>query len=477
MRVQPLYVAGASVETATTDTIRSPFDGEVAGIVAVGGIAEMESVIAQARDHVALARALPRHRRHDVLEKAARRIEEQTEPLAQLITAESGKPMRFARAEVARAVTTFELAAANALTFSGESIPLDIDPRGEGRIGLYDRVARGAVGAIAPFNFPLNLVAHKLAPAIAVGAPVVLKPPPQSPLTSFALADILYECGLPKPMLSVIHCKPDVAQRLAEDDRIAVLSFTGSAEVGWKLKSLAGKKQVLLELGGNAPCVVDEGCDVDAIAPAVALAAFAQAGQVCIKVQRIFVHDSLALRFTERFVAASNALACGDPKDERTIVGPLIEMKHVDRVLGWIDEAMQRGGKRLCGGERVGPLRSIVTPTVLTGVPADAKVACEEVFGPVAVIEPFATFETALERCNATRYGLQAGVFTPSLERAMLAFRALEYGGVMINDVPTYRIDNFPYGGTKDSGFGREGVRFAMEEMTEPRVLVLRGRC
>jgi glyceraldehyde-3-phosphate dehydrogenase (NADP+) len=305
-----------------------------------------------------------------------------------------------------------------------------------------------------------------------VGASVVLKPPPQSPLTAFVLAEIMEEAGLPPGALNVITCDPEVAQRMVEDERMKVLSFTGSDTVGWKLKALAGKKQVLLELGGNAPCVVDERVDLDAVMGPIVTGAWANAGQVCIKIQRILVHASLKDEFVERFVEGTKAIGLGDPTDEATIVGPLIERQHVERVLSWIEEAVDDGATLHCGGDADG---SVVHPTVLTDVTPEMRVVRDEVFGPVTVIEPFYRFEEAIELCNRSRFGLQAGVFTNDIARAMHAFRELDYGGVMINDIPTFRVDNFPYGGTKDSGFGREGVRFAMEEMTEPKVLVMRG--
>ncbi len=471
MRALP-RIDGKPRNTAEIERITSPLDGSLVGEAGLATAQDMDDAIAAASRAFATTRRMPTHARVAILERVARGIAERADELATLITRESGKPIRYSRGEVARAVVTFELGAAEARRGAGEVMPIDLEARAEGRLCLYERVPRGPVAAIAPFNFPLNLIAHKLSPAIAVGASIVLKPPPQCPLTGFALAEIIDAAGWPAGALNVLHCAPDVAQRMVEDERMAILSFTGSDVVGWKLKALAGKKQVLLELGGNAPCVVDEDADVDAILPAIVAAAWANAGQVCIKVQRILVHASLEETFLDRFIAATKALPCGDPMDEKTVVGPLIQPMHVDRVLSWVREAVEGGAKLHCGGTAEG---QVVLPTILTGVRDDMRVCKDEVFGPVTVVESFRTFDEAIARCNASRFGLQAGVFTRDVGRALRAFRELEYGGVMINDVPTFRVDNFPYGGSKDSGFGREGVRFAMDELTEPRVLVLRG--
>ncbi len=467
-----LRIGEESRTTNDVEAITNPFDGTVVGEVCIGSAHDLDDAIAAATDAFETTRRLPTHERIAILRRTAAALEARAEEIALLMTRESGKPIRFSRAEVARAVVTFELGAAELTRERGEVLPIDLNQAGEGRLCLYERVPRGPVAAISPFNFPLNLVAHKLSPTIAVGASTVLKPPPQCPITSFVLAEILEEAGLPAGALNVVPCGPEVAQRMVEDDRMKVLSFTGSDTVGWKLKSLAGRKQVLLELGGNAPCIVDEDADFDACMPPILNGAWAHAGQVCIKVQRIFVHASRFDAFLERFVEESRALPCGDPMDEATVVGPLIEPVHVKRVTEWVAEARKAGAVVHCGGEADG---SVLPPTVLTNVDPGQRVCKDEVFGPVTVVEPFDEFSDAIEACNASRFGLQAGIFTQNITKAMHAFRELDYGGVLINDVPTFRVDNFPYGGTKDSGFGREGVRFAMEEMTEPKVLVLRG--
>jgi len=469
---EPLRIGGTRRETGTWDAIRSPFHGGVVGEAAIGGAADMDAAIAAAVAAQPVMAALPSHRRAAILAQVARRIGETGRDLALLIARESGKPIRFCRVEVARAQLTFQLAAAEVSRSTGEVVPMDLAAHGEGRLAFTLRVPRGPVAAISPFNFPLNLVAHKLAPAIAAGAAVVLKPPPQCPLSAHRLAQLCEEAGLPPGALNVVHCPPDVAQRMVVDERMAVLSFTGSADVGWQLKALAGRKQVLLELGGNAPCLLDEGTDVAAALPTLLNAAWANAGQVCVRAQRLLVHASLADDFTAQFCAATRAVRCGDPLDEDTVVGPLIEARHVERVLSWTREAVAGGARLLCGGQAVG---NVVQPTVLVDVPRDARVCREEVFGPVTIIERFTHWPDALASANDTRYGLQAGVYTNDLGRALEAFRTLRYGGVMLNDAPNFRVDNMPYGGTKDSGFGREGLAAAIEEYTEPRLLVLRA--
>jgi glyceraldehyde-3-phosphate dehydrogenase (NADP+) len=472
MKRHAMRIGGELRDSRRAETVRNPWDGSPIAEVAIGSAQDVDDAIARAVEAFAVTRRMPTHRRAAILEGAARGIEARADEIATLIAREGGKPIRFARGEVKRAVVTFTLAASECRQPRGEVLPIDLEERAEGRLCLWERVPRGPVAAISPFNFPLNLVAHKLAPAIAVGATVVLKPPQQCPLTALLLGEVLADAELPDGALSIVHCPPEVAQRMVEDERMKVLSFTGSDGVGWKLKSIAGKKQVLLELGGNAPCVVDEGTDLERALDPILLGAWAYAGQVCIKAQRIFVHDALFEEFRERFVARTLELPCGDPLDEATVVGPLIEEKHVERVLAWVREAVDGGARLLCGGTADGQL---VRPTVLTGTKPSMRVCKDEVFGPVTVLERFARFEDALAACNSGRFGLQAGVFTRDVGRALQAFRELEYGGVLINDVPTFRVDNFPYGGTKESGFGREGVRFAMEEMSEPKVLVMRG--
>ncbi|MBK9383734.1 MAG: aldehyde dehydrogenase family protein [Planctomycetes bacterium] len=470
MNSELLRIGGERRRGVATDLVRSPYDGRDLGSVHRADREHLEAALACAERGFREMRALPVHRRAAILANVAQGLRTRVEELARSIAAEAGKPLRFARAEVSRAAVTFELAASAARHSSGEVLPLDLEPRGEGRLCVATRVPRGPVLAITPFNFPLNLVAHKLAPAFAIGASVVLKPAPQAPLTAFLLADLLDAAGLPGDALSIVPCEPAHAELLVRDERLKVLSFTGSDRVGWHLKSIAGKKQVLLELGGNAPCLVDEGVELAPLLEPLLLSAFGYAGQVCVKAQRFFVHESLYARFVAEFAAGARALACGDPLDERTVVGPLIDERAVARVQQWIAEARAAGAALHCGGEAE---RAVLRPALMSGVPAEAKLSCEEIFGPVAIVEPFARFEDALARANATRFGLQASVFTPRLDHSLLAHRSLDYGTVLVNEVPSFRIDNFPYGGTKDSGFGREGVRYAMDEMSEWKTLVL----
>jgi glyceraldehyde-3-phosphate dehydrogenase (NADP+) len=472
MKYYGMRIGGEERRGRKSEVVESPFDGSQVGEVSVGEEADMDAAIQAAEAAFREMRALPAHRRHAVLTQVAAGLAQREEELALLMARESGKPIRYCRGEVARAVLTFTLGAGEAQRLGGEVMPIDLEARAEGRLCLFERVPRGPVAAISPFNFPLNLIAHKLSPAVAAGTSTVLKPPPQCPLTGHVLGEMLDAAGLPPGGVNVLHCPPEVAQRMVVDPRLKVLSFTGSDAVGWQLKALAGKKQVLLELGGNAPCIVDEGVELDRALRLIVAGSWANAGQVCIRVQRVLVHAAHYDEFLQRFVEETGKVRCGDPLDEETVVGPLIERRHVERVQAWVREAVQGGAKLHCGGEVD---RQVVTPMVLTGATSEMRVCKDEVFGPVTLVERFSTFDEALALANQSRFGLQAGVFTENLEHALRAFRELDYGGVIVNDVPTFRVDNFPYGGVKDSGFGREGVRFAVEEMTEPRVLVLRA--
>jgi acyl-CoA reductase-like NAD-dependent aldehyde dehydrogenase len=467
------YINGASVPFRGhgVDVVRNPFTGEPLVEVAQATEEDLEAAITAAQAAFRTMRSLPRHARRDLLARIAAAVTDRRGELAREITASCGKPITQALGEVDRAVMTFSLAADEARRFGGEVVHLDVDPRTVGMTGLAHRFPVGPISAISPFNFPLNLLVHKVAPAIAVGSAVVVKPPPQCPQLAFHLAGILAECGLPAGAYNVLPLPIPLAERLASDPRFALLSFTGSPTVGWHLKNVAGKKKVVLELGGNAAAVVHQDAgDLDWLAQRLAWGAFAYAGQVCIKVQRVFVHEPIYRTFVGKFIEASAALPVGDPFEEKTVVGPLIDPAAADRVDAWVDEAVADGAESLLRGSRKG---NVLAPTVLGNAPREAKVSCREVFGPVATVAPYTDWKCALEDVNASNFGLQAGIFTHDVNRIFEAFNTLEVGGVIANDFPTLRVDNFPYGGIKDSGFGREGVRYAMEDMSEPKMLVL----
>ncbi|HSG81013.1 MAG TPA: aldehyde dehydrogenase family protein [Gemmatimonadota bacterium] len=466
-----LPVAGAMVDSGQIDEVLNPFNGHVVGRVPLADEAQREAAIAGAVEAFQEMRQLPRHRRAEICLGIAERIKKAQRELAETIVAENGKPIQFANGEVGRAALTFTIAAEEAKRLGGEVVPIDIEPRAENYTSLYCRFPVGPVLGIAPFNFPLNLVAHKVAPAIAAGCSIVLKPPQQAPITSLKLAELCYEAGLPPAALSVLHSTVEVAEPMVRDDRLKLLSFTGSAAVGWHLKSIAGKKKVVLELGGNAGAIVHSDADLEWAAERCVAGGFAYAGQVCISVQRVLVHRSLYDMFCARLVERTGALKVGDPMDEKTVVGPLIEEKHADRVMAWIAEAEAGGAEIRAGNRREG---SLVWPTILTDTTRDMKVECEEIFGPVITVRPYDDFQVAVRLVNDSPYGLQAGVFTHDIRLIDYAYRNLEVGGVIVNDFPTFRVDNFPYGGIKDSGLGREGIRYSMEDMTEMRMLVIR---
>jgi acyl-CoA reductase-like NAD-dependent aldehyde dehydrogenase len=432
--------------------------------------AEVDRAIAAATRVARELAAWPAHRRAALCDATAYELRARSAAMAELICREAKKPMMYATAEVERAIATFTFAADEARRLSGEVVRLDAAPGGEGRLGVALRVPRGPVAAITPFNFPLNLVAHKVAPALACGAPVVLKPAPETPGTAIALARILHEAGAPPGALSVVPCALEDAALLVEDDRLRVLSFTGSAKVGWELKARAGEKHVLLELGGNAACILLPDADLAAALPRIVAGAYAYAGQVCIKLQRLVVHEAIYDQVAGALPAAVEQRAVvGDPARSDVVVGPLIRTRDADRVEAWVAEA---GGEVLLGGRREG---DTVWPVVLAGVDPAAKVLREEVFGPVLVLERARDLDDAIARVNDSPYGLQAGIYTRDHASLMKAFRELAVGAVLHDDVPIYRADHMPYGGTKRSGIGREGPRYAIEEMTEPRLLVMRA--
>ena len=454
--------------------VRSPWDQGLLGRVTVATRADARQAVSHAAAAQRRTRALPRWKRREILESIAAALVEQKERFAQLIVAEAGKPLRLARQEVDRAVLTFKTAAEEAVRLGGESIPLDLATGAEGRWGVVQRFPVGPVLCITPFNFPLNLAAHKLAPAIAAGCPILLKPAPQTPFTALALGEVVIKAGWPEDGLAVLTLSnADTAWLADKEDRIKLVSFTGSAKVGWELKAHSGRKRVLLELGGNAALIVHgDWPNLDEAAQRTAQAAFAYAGQSCISAQRVFVDRSIFQTFLWKVVDCAAKLMPGASSDEATEICPLIRAADAERVEKWIEEAVQGGAKLVAGGERKG---SVVMPAVLTGTRAGMKVRDEEIFGPVVCIEPYNDFEEALAEVNHSRYGLQAGLLTRDATRIMTAFRELEVGALIVGDTPTWRIDPMPYGGIKDSGLGREGLRWAMEEMTEPRMLVLNG--
>jgi glyceraldehyde-3-phosphate dehydrogenase (NADP+) len=469
--VKGCFINNTWVETAEKLAVHSPWSGETVGEVSLAGEAQWEAALAAAQKAAVTFKAHSSLERRELLEKLAAGVKARQEELAQTIVAEGGKPITYARGEMARGVLTLSLAAAEAARIGGEVLPLDLTAASRGRWGLTRRFPLGPVLGISPFNFPFNLVAHKVGPALAAGNPIIIKPPSATPLTALKLAEIYAQAGLTPGGLQVLPSPSQVAERYVADERLKALSFTGSAAVGWRLKSLAGRKKVLLELGGNAACIVDADADLEAAATRTAIGAFAHAGQVCISVQRLLVHQDIYEAFKEIFLKTVNArVVVGDPGREETVVGPFIDAGAAVRVRQWVDEALAGGARLVTGGPGEGKL---MPPTVLEKVTRDLKVWKDEVFGPVVVLAPFAEFSQALEMANDSVYGLQAGVFTRNLAHAWQAFEALEVGGVIINDAPSFRVDHMPYGGVKASGHGREGLRYAIEELTELRLLAL----
>jgi acyl-CoA reductase-like NAD-dependent aldehyde dehydrogenase len=454
--------------------VRSPWDQGLVGRVSTATRADARQAVSHAVASLRRTRALPRWKRREILEDVAAALIEQKERFAKLIVAEAGKPLRLARAEVDRAVLTFKTAAEEAVRLGGESLPLDLTEGNEGRWGLVQRFPVGPVLAITPFNFPLNLVAHKLAPAIAAGCPILLKPAPQTPFTALALGEVVLKAGWPAEALSILPLSnADTAWLAEKEDRIKLVSFTGSAKVGWELKARSGRKRVLLELGGNAALIIhSDWHDLDEAALRTAHAAFGFAGQSCISVQRIFVERKIFQTFVWKLVEIAAKLISGNPAEEATEVGPLIRLSDAERVESWIREAVESGAKLIAGGERTG---SLVTPALLTATKPGMKIRDEEAFGPVVLVEPYDDFEQALADVNHSKYGLQAGLLTRDAGRILTAYRELEVGALIVGDTPAWRLDPMPYGGVKDSGLGREGIRSAIDEMTEPRMLVMSG--
>jgi acyl-CoA reductase-like NAD-dependent aldehyde dehydrogenase len=464
-----LLVDGDWVETGDWREVRSPFSGEVVGRVAQAGAEDARRAVdAAAR---AMADPLPAHRRAEILGRTAELVRERHDEIARTISAEAGKPLKAARVEAERAVSTYRSAAAEALQIAGDVVPMDASPAGAGKTAFTMRLPIGVVGAISPFNFPFNLVAHKVAPALAAGCAVVLKPAGQTPLSALLLAELEHEAGLPPGWLNVVPGPAsEIGDVLVEDERVRLISFTGSAEVGWKLRERAVRKKVLLELGNATPVIVEADADVEAATAKLAANAFSFAGQSCISVQRVYVQRAAYEDFLGRFLPKVAALRVGDPAEEDTDVGPLIDEDARERILTWVGEAKEHGATVLAGGDTTDGL---LRPTVLADVTPEMKVSCLEVFGPLCTVTPYETLAEALALANGTEYGLQAGIFTRDVTSALAACASLEFGGVLVNEAPTFRADQMPYGGVKASGNTREGPPYSVREMTEERLVVL----
>lgn len=467
----PLKIKGSS--EGEINEVKSPYNGELIAAVAQADEKSIKQAITQAHETFhKVMKKMPAHKRSEILAKTAKLLQERHEEFARTIALEGGKPIRDARIEVSRAIGTFIIASEETLRLDGELIAMDRQPGNEGRVGMVMREPIGVIGAITPFNFPLNLVVHKLAPAIASGCTVVLKPASQTPVSSLKLAEVLADAGLPEGALVLTPCRGSKGIHLVSDPRIALLTFTGSQEVGWRLRhQIAPGTRIILELGGNAGLVVHNDADLNLAAKAAARGGYVNAGQTCISVQRIYVQEEAYEKFLSTFVDLVKNIKCGDPLDESVEVGPMIDTGSVDKTVEWIDEAVKGGAKLLAGGKKEG--NNVLTPTILTDTKKDLKVVCQEVFGPVVSVMKYKDIDEAIALMNDSPYGLQAAVFTQSLEIAFKAARQIDAGGVIVNDTPTFRADHMPYGGRKESGVGLEGVKYAISEMTQPKFICL----
>ncbi|HMG46481.1 MAG TPA: aldehyde dehydrogenase family protein [Allosphingosinicella sp.] len=471
--VYPLYLNNEAKQPNADLEVTDKYTGKVAFRVAQADAETIDAGIAGAVEAAEPMARLPAYARQAVLQHCVDRFRERYDELAYALCVEAGKPIKDSEGEVTRLIDTFRIAAEESVRMTGEVQPLDISPRAKGYQGIWKRVPIGPCSFISPFNFPLNLAAHKVAPAIAVGCPFVMKPASRTPLGAIIMGEVLAETDLPKGAFSILPAHREGADLFTEDERLKLLSFTGSPAVGWALKAKAGKKKVVLELGGNAAVIVDKDADLEDALERVIFGAFYQSGQSCIGVQRILIHDDVYDRFRDMLVKKTKSLVAGDPKDRNVFIGPMIDVKEAQRLDYWIQEAIEKGATLLCGGKRDG---AMLEATLLEDVDPATKLNVEEAFGPVAFLIRFSDFNDALDIVNDSKFGLQAGIFTRDLFQMFDAWDRLEVGGVIINDVPSYRVDNMPYGGVKDSGLGREGVRFAMEDMTEIRNLVIRRR-
>lgn len=467
----PYYLKNRGLYANDDLEVFDKYTGVCVTRVAAADRGTIDAAISGAAGATGAMASMPPYHRRDILQHCVKRFVERREELARIVCMEAGKPIRDCRGEVMRLIDTFTIAAEESVRINGQVLNLEISQRSKGYRGWYRRVPIGPCSFITPFNFPLNLVAHKVAPALAAGCPFVLKPASLTPVSALIIGEILAETDLPPGAFSILPCSRNDAALLCSDERLKLLSFTGSPEAGWKLKQNAGKKKVTLELGGNAACIIDADADLDDAVNRLVTGAFYQSGQSCISVQRVFAHTAIYPELKDKFVAAAQTLKCGDPRDENTFIGPLISLESAERLETWIASAVRAGGRVLCGGNRKGTL---FEATLLENVPAAQPVCAAEAFGPVAVLDAFDHFPDALNRVNDSRYGLQAGVFTRDIYKILEAWDRLDVGGVIIGDVPSWRADHAPYGGVKDSGSGREGVRYAIDDMTEMRMLVIR---
>jgi glyceraldehyde-3-phosphate dehydrogenase (NADP+) len=464
------WVGGKWKTSSEKWEVVNPYDGKAVGVTYLASATDVEEALSAAAAAFKETRKLPAFRRGEILHAIAEGLKTRKEAVARMITLESGKPIADARGEVGRAINTFQIASEETKRIEGEVIPLDLMPGSEGRIGLSRRFPIGPILGISPFNFPLNLVAHKIAPALASGNSIILKPAPKTPLTALLLAEIIASAGAPDGSVNVLLCSNALAEKMLLDPRIKMLSFTGSGPVGWSLKQKANKKRVILELGGNAGVIIHSDADLDTAARRCAVGGFSYAGQVCISVQRIFIQEKIYAPFLDRFLPRVEALKVGDPLNEETAMGPMVDLQAAERVEGWIQEAVSQGAKILTGGKRSGTL---LQPTVLASTTPQMQVNCREVFAPVVTVAPYTDFDEAIAQLNDSPYGLQAGLFAGDVKEIFHAFDEIEVGGLIVNDVPTYRIDHMPYGGLKESGVGREGIRYAIEEMTDLKFMAL----
>ncbi|NKB80445.1 MAG: aldehyde dehydrogenase family protein [Nitrospirales bacterium] len=468
--IQPFLLGNEWQTTAARTPVTNPYNGQVIAEVCQAGPTEATQALNLAMAAFHQLRQLPAYVKATALENIAGTIRTRQEELAKTMSLEAGKPITDARREVGRTIHTFSIASEEAKRIPSDMIPMDISPGMEHHIGMLQRFPIGPVLGITPFNFPLNLVAHKVAPCLAAGNPIVIKPAPQTPLTACLLGSIILEAGLPPGSISILPCDNQVAETMVQDPQLQALSFTGSVAVGWMLKGKAGKKRVLLELGGNAGVIIEPDAHVEFAVQRCVTGGFSYSGQTCISVQRMYVHDHVYEAFLEQFLERVKGLSIGNPLEDSTIIGPLIDEKAASRVEQWIQEATSQGATVLLGGTRHG---AIVTPTVLTDVTPQMKVSCDELFGPVVTITRYHEFEQALALLNDSPFGLQAGIFTQDTNKIFQAYRELDVGAVLANEVPTFRADHMPYGGIKDSGLGREGVRYAIQELTEPKLLII----